>query len=465
MSILDSTIVNIALPSILKDFHSDLSNGQLVLTVYLLSLAVVIPVSGFLADRVGMKRMYMITLAGFTLSSAMCGLAWDLHSLIAFRAIQGLAGGMLQPLGMAIVFTMITPLERGRFMVLLGLPMLLAPILGPTLGGYLVQYASWRTIFLVNLPIGLLNLVLAHFLLKESEIRADARLDFRGFGLAVIAFPCILLGLSEASHYGWDSPGILIMLATGAVALAAFVKAELAHPDPLLQLKLFANPIFAIAMALNFVTQFSLFGIQYLLPLFLQRAHNLGAAETGLILFPSGIFSFISMNASGQAYNRLGPKPLALSGLAVLFVSTLALSRITATTGLLTIAALASLRGVAMGLCMMPIQTAAYNTVEQHLMPRATALTNVLFRIFGSTSTALLTTTLLFSLDLHGAPAGSSITSGNTPIGFLVESFQDGFMLMSAVCLVGMVLALFLQDHALKALRLEPASAPAEAVA
>jgi len=166
MSILDSTIVNIALPSLLRDFNTDLRSGQLVLTIYLLALAVVIPLSGFLADRVGMKRLYIITLICFTAGSALCGLAWDLPSLVVFRALQGLGGGMLQPLGMAIVFSMITPLERGRFMGLLGLPMLLAPIMGPTLGGYLVQYASWRWIFLINLPIGLLNLGLAIWLLK-----------------------------------------------------------------------------------------------------------------------------------------------------------------------------------------------------------------------------------------------------------------------------------------------------------
>jgi EmrB/QacA subfamily drug resistance transporter len=467
MSILDSTIVNIALPSILRDFKSDLSNGQLVLTVYLLSLAVVIPVSGFLGERLGMKRLYMLTLVGFTASSAMCGLAWNLPSLIGFRAVQGLAGGMLQPLGMAIVFTMITPLERGRFMALLGLPMLVAPILGPTLGGYLVEYASWRMIFLVNLPIGLINLVLAHFLLKETPVRDEARLDFRGFALAAVAFPGILLGLSEASEFGWDSPLIIALLTAGVVALGAFILAELRHDDPLLQVRLFANPMFSLAMTLNFILQFSLFGIQYLLPLFLQRAHHLGAAETGLLLFPSGILSFISMNLGGHAYNRLGPKPLALSGLAVLFVATLALSRVNQDTGLVTIGALASLRGVAMGLCMMPVQTTAYNTVPQHLMARATALTNVLFRVFGSASTAILTTILIFSLHEHGAPAGSSITSGNTPVDFLSRAFADGFLAMAVLTVVGMLLALFLQDAALKALKVETVdgAATVEAVA
>src|SRR5919202_3776197 len=229
MSILDSTIVNIALPSVLRDFNADLRNGQLVLTVYLLALAVVIPLSGFLAERVGMKRLYMITLVLFTLGSALCGLAWNLPSLILFRVLQGRGGGMLQPLGMAIVFTMITPLELGRFMGMLGLPMLLAPILGPTLGGYLVQYASWRMIFLINLPIGILNLALAAWLLKELPRRPGARLDGRGFLLALFAFPSILLALSEGEQYGWTSPVVLGLAALGLVTLALFVLAELRH--------------------------------------------------------------------------------------------------------------------------------------------------------------------------------------------------------------------------------------------
>ena len=250
MSILDSTIVNIALPSVMKDFHANLEDGQLVLTIYLLALAVVIPLSGFLAERVGLKRMYMITLACFTLGSALCGSAWNLDSLVGFRALQGLGGGMLQPLGMALVFTLITPIERGYFMGLLGLPMLLGPILGPTLGGYLVQYSSWRFIFYINLPIGLLNLVLAWWLLKERPRRADARLDLRGFGLSLLAFPAILLGLSEGEQLGWTSPLVLGLLGGGVVALGAFIVAELKHHQPLLQLKLFAHPIFSLAMAI-----------------------------------------------------------------------------------------------------------------------------------------------------------------------------------------------------------------------
>jgi EmrB/QacA subfamily drug resistance transporter len=449
MSILDSTIVNIALPSVLRDFHADLRNGQLVLTVYLLALVVVIPLSGFLAERVGMKRLYMITLVCFTLGSALCGLAWNLPSLIVFRVLQGLGGGMLQPLGMAIVFTMITPLERGRFMGVLGLPMLLAPLLGPTLGGYLVQYASWRTIFLINLPIGVVNLALAYWLLKEQP-RRDARLDVRGFALALLAFPSILLALSEGEDRGWTSPLVLGLAGLGLVALVAFAVVELRQREPLLQLRLFARPIFALAMVINFVTQFSLFGMQYVLPLLLQQVHRLGAAATGLVLFPSGIVSFVAMNVSGRLYNRLGPRPLALSGLGVLLVTTTLLGRVTAGTSVVLIGALASFRGLAMGLCMMPVQTAAYNTVAKEEMTRATALTNVLFRLFGATSTAILTTILLVSLTLHGAPPGSTVTSPDAPAPLLARAFDDAFLAMAAMAAVGIVLALFLRDQVLE---------------
>jgi EmrB/QacA subfamily drug resistance transporter len=465
MSILDSTIVNIALPSVLRDFRADLRNGQLVLTVYLLALAVVIPLSGFLAERIGMKRLYLITLTCFTAGSALCGFAWNLPSLVAFRALQGLGGGMLQPLGMAIVFTLITPLERGYFMGLLGLPMLLAPILGPTLGGYLVQYASWRLIFLINLPIGVVNLALAVWLLKELPRRPGARLDGRGFLLALFAFPSILLALSEGEQYGWTSPVVLGLAALGLVTLALFVLAELRHREPLLQLRLFASPMFALAMAINFVTQFSLFGMQYVLPLFLQQVHGLGAAATGLVLFPSGIVSFASMNVSGRLYNRLGPRPLALTGLVVLLVTTALLSRTTATTGIMSIGVLASLRGLAMGLCMMPVQTAAYNTVARDQMTRATALTNVLFRIFGAASTAMLTTVLLVSLRGRDVPAGASVTSGTAPLPALAHAFDDAFLLMAAMTGIGFVLALFLRDRVIEGLRARPGATDRQTLA
>ena len=452
MSILDTTIVNIALPSVLRDFHANLELGQLVVTSYLMALAVVIPLSGFLGERVGMKRLYMITLAFFTFGSLLCGFAWDVNSLVAFRVIQGIGGGMLQPLGMALVFTMITPLERPYFMALLGIPVLIAPIVGPSLGGYLVEYSSWRMIFYINVPIGLIDIVLAAVLLKETPIRHLTKLDTRGFALAAIAFPCLILGLTRGSDVGWTSPTVLALLGVGVAAFTLFVRVELTHHDPMLQVGLFKDKMFALASCTQWIGFFSLFGLNFILPIYLQTAHGWGAAETGLALLPMGVVAFITMNLAGRMYNRVGPRPLAMSGLAVLALTTFLWSVVDEHTSIVAIMVLVGGRGLALGLFSQTVQMVAFNTVPEGQMPRATALVNTGQRLTGALSSAVLVTALTMSLAAHGAPAGSSVTGANqAPLGLMLIAFKDMFLVMTAISFAGFGLAFFLRDRVLNA--------------
>jgi EmrB/QacA subfamily drug resistance transporter len=462
MTLLDSTIVNVALPGITKDFHADVGQGQLVVTLYLISLAVVIPLSGFLGERFGLKRVYMLTLTAFIASSALCALAWSLPILVFFRVLQGLGGGMLQPVGMAIMFTMITPLERGRFMIILGLPILLGPILGPTVGGYLVDYVSWRAIFLINLPAGLIALFFAQRWLKEVTSRPTTKLDVPGFVLIALSFPALLVGLSEGAEKGWGAPLGTTLIVGGAIGVVLFVYHELHHHDPLLQLRLFSHPMFAISSAMQFITQFCFFGSNYLLPLVLQDAYHISASRTGLLLFPVAICDFVAINISGRMYNKLGPRPFALLGLSFLFGSALALSQIRAGTSEAVIASIAAMRGFGMGFCMMPVQTMAFNTVPQNLMPRATALSNVMMRIFGSASTAILTSIVVIALTFHGAPSGATVTSGGVETSILLKAFGDAFLAMAFFSAVGLVLALFLHDDVLHTARHVASQVPAE---
>lgn len=217
-------------------------------------------------------------------------------------------------------------------MALAGLPMSLAPMLGPTIGGVLVDYISWRAIFLINIPVGVANLVLATLLLKESHKRPDLSLDRPGLLLTVIAFPAVLFGLGEGEASGWTSPLVLSLLATGIVAVSLLVVVEIRSENPLLPMRLFRYPMFGLGMTLQEVMQFSLFGMGFLIPLLLQAGFGLSAAQTGLLLLPSGIITFIAMNTGGRLYNRVGPRPLVLSGMTVLLVITLLLSRTTAAT-------------------------------------------------------------------------------------------------------------------------------------
>ncbi len=465
MSILDSTIVNIALPSILKDFNTSLQSGQFVITSYLMALAVVVPTSGFLGERIGMKRLYMITLAFFTIGSALCGLAWNVQSLIFFRVLQGLGGGMLQPLGMAIVFTMITPLERPHFMALLGIPALLAPMLGPTVGGYLVEYSSWRAVFLINVPIGIVDIVFAYLLLKETPLRTDTHFDFKGFGFAFFAFPCLLLALSTGADVGWGSPAALGFLAIGLFALAGFIRVELRHHDPLLRIRLFADPMFRLSIFIQWIGFFSLFGLNFLMPLFLQRAHGLGAAEAGQVLLPMGVVAFITMNIAGRQYKRFGPRPLVIVGLGVLALTTFLWSRIDENTGIIPIMFVVAGRGLGLGFFGQTVQLVAYNTVPPGEIPRATSLVNVGQRIDGALSTAVLTTVLVVGLQWAGAPAGTSISAGTAPVPLMVDAFQYAFLVMTALCLVGMVMAFFLRDRVLEEYRRQMVKVGQEPVA
>jgi EmrB/QacA subfamily drug resistance transporter len=450
MSILDTNIVNIALPDILKHFNSSLSNGQLVITSYVMALAVVIPLSGFLGERVGMKRLYILTIALFTLGSALCGLAWNVESLIFFRVLQGLGGGMLQPLGMALMFTMITPLERPKFFALLGIPNLLAPLLGPSLGGYIVEYSSWRMVFLLNVPVGLINLVLAFRLLKETPRKAETRLDFRGFAFASFAFPCLLLGMSRGADLGWDSPVVLGLLGVGAASLAAFIYTELHHHDPMLRLRLFSIPMFRMALFVQWIGIFSLFGLNVVIPLFLQRVHGMGPAEAGRILLPMGIVAFLTMNVMGRFYNRIGPRPIVVFGLLVLALVTFLWTRVRADTDTWVLLLLTSGRGLGLGCFGQIVQVTAFNTVPEGQMPRATSLVNVCQRITTAFSTAVLTSILVIGLTWTDAPAGTSIAAGTAPIPAMEQTFRYAFYLMTALSLVGVLLATRLRDHVLE---------------
>ena len=460
MSILDSNIVNIALDTILKDFHADLGTGQFVITAYIMALAVMIPLSGFLGERIGFKRLYIITIACFTLGSALCGFAWNLPSLIFFRILQGVGGGMLQPLGMAIVFQIITPLERPKFVALLGVPMLVAPIMGPSLGGYIVQYASWRMVFWINIPIGLVDILLALLLLKRFPVRRDAHFDVRGFVFAALAFPLLVFALGNAVDNGWTAVPTLLALLTGSICAVLFVRAELGNRDPLLRIRLFADPLFRRSLSVQFIGFFSLFGLNFLLPLYLQIAYGWGAAETGSALLPMGIVAFVTMNLASRRYNKWGPRPLATTGLSVLALTTLLWTRVTIHTAVPFIILLVCFRGLALGFFGEALQMCTYNAVPDGEIPRATSLVNTAQRLIGAVSTALIATVLVASLRIHGAPPGASIIQGTASPSLTVIAFRDAFYAMTALSLVGIGIALFLQDRVLLAQKSAPLPPP-----
>ena len=425
MVMLDQTVVNIALPKITTVFGVGVHETQLVVTSYMLALAVIMPATGYLSDTFGTKRLYLITMALFTGGSLLCGLAWNNTSLVAFRVIQGLGGGMMTPLGMTMLFQVVPPHRRNTIMGFFGLPLMLAPVLGPTLGGYLVEYIDWRVIFTLNVPVGIIGLFLGITLLRETPHVPGLKFDLRGFLLSAVGFSAILLGLSDAATNGWTSPSILTRFGIGIVALVAWVWVELTDEHPLLDLRLFRIPIFTMSMLVSFVLTIGMFGGMLVLPLFLQNLRGLGAAESGLILISQVLPMTVAMPVVGRLVDKVGARVMILIGLPLLAITTWQFGQLDLTTGDNTIRLWLALRGCAMGLVMMPSMTAGLNAVPLPQMSRASSMSNVMRQVFGAFGTAIVVTILQLRQTYHSAMLSQGVTPDNLPLQQLISAAQQ----------------------------------------
>ena len=425
MVMLDQTVVNIALPKITTVFGVGVHETQLVVTSYMLALAVIMPATGYLSDTFGTKRLYLITMALFTGGSLLCGLAWDNTSLVAFRIIQGLGGGMMSPLGMTMLFQAVPPAKRNTIMGFFGLPLMLAPVLGPTLGGYLVEYIDWRVIFTLNVPIGALGIFLGWSLLRESNPVPGLKFDLRGFVLSAVGFSALLLGFSDAATSGWTSAPVLSRFAIGVVSLGLWVWVELTDDHPLLDLRLFLIPIFTLSTLISFVLTVGMFGGMLVLPLFLQNLRGLGAAESGVILMTQVLPMTVAMPVVGRLVDRFGARPIIVLGLPLLALTTWQMGALDLTTSDTTIKWWLAARGCAMGLVMMPSMTAGLNAVPMAQMSRASSMSNVLRQVFGAFGTAIVVTILQLRQTFHTATLTQTLTPENIPLQQLLTSAQQ----------------------------------------
>jgi EmrB/QacA subfamily drug resistance transporter len=399
MSILDVTIVNVALETLRLDLGAPLSTIQWVSTGYLLSLATAIPLTGWAAERFGPRRVWMTVVAAFVVTSGLCGLAWSAESLIGFRVLQGFAGGMIMPIGMITLAQAAGPDRMGRVMSVVGVPMLLAPVLGPVIGGAIVDNLSWRWIFFVNLPVGIVGLLLARRLMPSSRAlgreAADGRehpaLDWRGLALVSPGAGAIVLGISEyGAHRTFAALSAWLPLALGLLAVAAFAAYALRVRYPIIAVSLFRSAGFSAAAATVFLVGIALFGSMILLPLYYQVARGESPLMAGLLVAPQGLGAAVGMNLGGRATDRFGGGRVVLVGLTFLLVGTAVFTQVGASTSYWLTGAALVLRGIGLGGSMMPSMAAAYATLTRNQVPRATPALNVLQRIGGSIGGALL---------------------------------------------------------------------------
>ena len=416
MSILDTTVVNVAINTLSRDFDTDLATIQWIVTGYTLALATVIPITGWAADRFGTKRLYILAIVLFVGGSALCGAAWSAESLIFFRVLQGLGGGMLMPAGMTILTRAAGPQRVGRVMAIIGVPMLLGPILGPILGGWLVDEVSWRWIFFINLPIGVVALILSFRILDRDEPRPGERFDVLGLALLSPGLALMIYGLAEsASSGGFGATEVWAPALIGAALVVGFVLHALRTPYALIDMRLFKNRTFSAASATLMLMIISVFGAMLLLPLYLQAVRGESAFDSGLLLAPQGIGAMIVMPIAGQLADRTGVGKVVIPGLLILLASSLGLTQLSGDTSYWTLSGVLFVMGVGMGFSMMPLMTGALQTLRRVQIARASTTLNIIQQVGASIGTAVMSVILTVALrDRLGGGAGSETGLGGT---------------------------------------------------
>jgi len=393
MIILDSTIVNIAFPTLRREFGASLADTQWVLSIYVLSLGVTTPVSGFLADRFGIKRVYLLGLSLFVIGSFLCGLAPSLGMLIAARALQGFGGGIAQPLGPAQLYRAFLPEEQGSAFGILGIALVVAPALGPILGGWLVDINLWRAIFFVNIPIGIVGVFLGSRFLLDYQTGRKPIFDPLGLITAVIGFGAVLYAASIAETAGWTGALTLTAFGVGLLVLVVHTWVELkVVKEPMTSLRLFRNPVFLNASLVGYVATIALFGAEFLMPVYLQAFRGRTALETGFILLAVAATSAIATPLAGRLYDKIGPRMNLVVGFIILCVNTWQLSKIEGNTSISYIIFLLALRGLAVGLTLQTSFVAALSSIPLDRLPRGSSLLNSTRFVVQAVSVAALAT-------------------------------------------------------------------------
>jgi EmrB/QacA subfamily drug resistance transporter len=394
MTVLDATIVNVALPTLGREFGTSIATIQWVTTAYLLAFASVIPLTGWASQRLGGKELWLLSLTLFTLGSLLAGLSWSIGALIAFRIVQGLGGGMIMPLGQTILAQAAGPQRMGRVMSIIGVPLLLAPIVGPVIGGALIDAGSWRWIFFVNLPVSAVAVLLAVKLLPRVPRRGENKLDLLGAILLPAGIALFLWGLAELGQKATLTGPPLAALLLGLALVAIFVVHALRVSDSLLDVRLFGGRGFASAAATNLTLGVALFGVALLLPLYFQIVRGASPLETGLLLIPQGLGAAVAISVAGALTDKLGARRVVPVGIALALGGTLAYTQIAVDSDYWYLAGALFLIGAGLGATITPSMAAAFQGLQHDEMPGATSAINVVQRVAASLGTALLAVVL-----------------------------------------------------------------------
>jgi EmrB/QacA subfamily drug resistance transporter len=458
MSILDVTVVSVALPTFQKVFDASYAQVAWTMTAYTLALATVIPMTGWAADRFGTKRLFLLAVVLFVAGSVLCSLANGISMLVFFRILQGLGGGMLMPLGMTIMTRAAGPQRIGRVMAVLGVPMLLGPIAGPILGGWLIDAASWHWIFLINLPIGIAALTFAWIVLPTDSPKPSESFDFLGMLLLSPGLALFLYGVASTPETGTLlASKVLIPAFVGLVLMVAFVFHAFRTTHPLIDLHLFKNRQLTVSVITMSLFAIAFFGASLLFPSYFLQVRGETTLAAGLLLAPQGLGAMVTMPLAGLLADKIGAGKIVLVGIVVLAIGMGVFTQVGAHTSYALLLGSLFVMGLGMGATMMPIMTAALQTLNDHNLARGSTLMNIVQQVAGSIGTAVISVVLTNAYQsrpaantLVHAAQDPSLFAKLTPTGIaqgldqMADSFGVSFMVATALIILCLVPAALL---------------------
>lgn len=415
MSALDSSIVNVSIPAIMADFGSSLDDIEWVITAYMLAFATLMPLTSWFRDRIGHKSLYVLSLIIFTVGSLLCGLAWNLPTLVIARVIQAVGGGAVTPTGMAMITETFEPHERGKALGFWGMGVVMGPAFGPTIGGYLTKHFGWPSIFLVNLPIGIFGVLLAIKKLKADrpEAHAHKKFDAAGFFFLTMFLVAFLLGMSKGESKGWTSIYVTNCAIFSIIGLTGFLLVESLVKDGIMDLGLLANPVFASCFVLTAVRSLALFGGTFLLPVFLQNFKGYDEVQSGLLLLPGSLLMGLLMPFAGKLGDIFSPRLMGFIGFALLAYFFYEYRTLDIISSDWDIVQPTLIRGLGIALLIAPLTATAMNAVPKFKAGMASSMLNVIQQVGGSVGIALLSLVLQRRIVYHISVVGTNVSSAS----------------------------------------------------
>lgn len=474
IAILNQTLLNVALPKINTEFNISASTGQWLMTGFMLVNGILIPITAYLFNKYSYRKLFLVALVLFTIGSLICAISMNFPIMMVGRVLQAIGAGVLMPLGSIVIITIYPPEKRGAAMGTMGIAMILAPAIGPTLSGYIVQNYHWNVMFYGMFIIGIIAILVGFVWFKLYQYTTNPKADIPGIIFSTIGFGALLYGFSEAGNKGWGSVEIETMFAIGIIFIILFVIRELRMKAPMLNLEVLKFPTFTLTTIINMVVMLSLYGGMILLPIYLQNLRGFSALDSGLLLLPGSLIMGLLGPFAGKLLDTIGLKPLAIFGIAVMTYATWELTKLNMDTPYMTIMGIYVLRSFGMAFIMMPMVTAAINALPERLASHGNAFLNTMRQLAGSIGTAILVTVMTTQTTQHLSAFGEELDKTNPVVqdhmrelasqyggqeGAMkvllqfvnklatVEGINDAFIVATIFSIIALILCLFLQSN------------------